>query len=240
MSVGELDMERLVALILMAESGSFGSSSGGALASLTALFLSLAIQALGGAAVFVYNTGVSAEIGDKPSSFGSLGSSFGSVSDYESGSFRLEDDVRGYGPVMFDDNQVTLQLRERDPVRSAILIVTLDDLSMQDNQCTYTGRSPMLNNATVAGWSARVIGNRFREIPGSVSLSATTFGLMNMTVHNQATHCLRVVGVVTTDAPNHVQIEAVTGRPCDELKEEVHDVDLIGEMPSHAAIRPNR
>ncbi|HEY2853200.1 MAG TPA: hypothetical protein VGJ18_10160 [Gemmatimonadaceae bacterium] len=115
------------------------------------------------------------------------------------------------GTVQFDDNQVELDLTQspeaektgglsthgmigiggRSFAFSSIMILTLDDVSFQDNQCVCTLLGDIvLVNALVIGYSLRVHSNRFTESLILSLFSAITFGLANMTTHNQATRCI--------------------------------------------------
>jgi hypothetical protein len=115
------------------------------------------------------------------------------------------------GTVRFDDNQVHLDLTQSparvgpEPVKanapagaaarstafSSIMIITLDDVSFQDNQCVCTLLGDiLLVNAIVVGYSLRVHSNRFTESLILSLFSAITFGVANMTTHNQATRCI--------------------------------------------------
>jgi Family of unknown function (DUF6519) len=125
--------------------------------------------------------------------------------------------VRGLGTapgtVLFDDNVCSLAL---DPDRTtqgqgarlppAILVFSLDDVGFQDNQCDCvvpTGTLPLAN--VLFGISVRAVSNRFKETPGRALYSAWTLGIMNMTAHNQANHCLLVTGtLLMQDQPNQV------------------------------------
>jgi len=123
---------------------------------------------------------------------------------------RVIDQIPPQGPVMFNDNQVTF-----DTFNSAatialcsVAILSLDDVAMQDNQCMVDRLFDFVPiNAFVFGFvSARVQGNRFREITNFdlltedvadgafVPLSALTFGLLNATELNQGTHCFLRLG----------------------------------------------
>lgn len=124
------------------------------------------------------------------------------------------------GNVLFDDNQCVLDLVHapgRGPalpgnfLLPAILILSLDDLGFQDNQCDCLVREgQMVAAAFLLGlYSVRVVSNRFKETLGRALFSAVSFALMNMTAHNQANHCLMVVGpLLMQDKPNHVLVSA--------------------------------
>ena len=98
------------------------------------------------------------------------------------------------GKTLFTENQTTLDLMDepRAVGISSIAIVTLDDLGMTDNQCEVTTTNTFLIvDALLAGGSVRVADNRFAETWMHATLSAWSIGLMNTTVDNQSTHCLR-------------------------------------------------
>jgi hypothetical protein len=125
------------------------------------------------------------------------------------------------GNVLFDDNQCVLDL-VRGPssqgpalpgnfLLPAILILSLDDVGFQDNQCDCLIKDGVMPFAVVLLGlaSQRAVSNRFKETLGKALFSAVTFALMNMTTHNQANHCLKVVGPLLEQAqPNHVLIGA--------------------------------
>ena len=100
------------------------------------------------------------------------------------------------GPVVFSQNRCSLhQTFEAPEASSSIWISTFDDLGFHDNQCWMaTGIRTVDIDAALTGVTVRVTGCRFQEIPGTVSLSALTFGLMNITSLNEATHPLGALG----------------------------------------------
>jgi hypothetical protein len=132
------------------------------------------------------------------------------------------------GTVMFNDNQVELDLSVspdgtstqimssayhknaalgRSFTFSSIMIITLDDVSFQDNQCVCTLFGDIvLANAIVLGYSTRVHSNRFTEGLFLSLFSAITFGVANMTTHNQATRCILALptALTTIKVPNTI------------------------------------
>jgi hypothetical protein len=105
----------------------------------------------------------------------------------------------GNGNVLFNDNQVMLDLTDRTGFQlgvSSIATVTLDDLAFENNQCDISYDlifdEFFLTNVIAIGWTMRVHGNRIKEaILGSL-LSALTLSLFaNITSHNQGTHCIK-------------------------------------------------
>ncbi len=98
------------------------------------------------------------------------------------------------GRVLFTENQVTLDITQQ-PFGfglSSILIFTLDDLGLTDNQCEITSTAVFfLLDAFFFAGSVREADNRFSETWGRVALSAWSLGIMNTTTDNQSTHCLK-------------------------------------------------
>jgi hypothetical protein len=97
------------------------------------------------------------------------------------------------GKTLVTENQITLDLiDEAVALRiSSILVVTLDDLGMTDNQCEVTTTNVFCAaDAVLLGGSVRVADNRFSETWMRTRFSALSFGIMNTTTDNQSTHCL--------------------------------------------------
>jgi hypothetical protein len=127
---------------------------------------------------------------------------------------------------LFDDNQCLLDLVHRRGKGAtvaagaqlpAIAILTLDDLGFADNQCEcYLGQATMAVATVLVGLiSLRAADNRFSETLGKAQFSALTLALMNMTVNNQANHCLRIIGLLRQQAvPNHVLVTAFQSEYC--------------------------
>lgn len=99
------------------------------------------------------------------------------------------------GKTLITENQITLDLiDEAVGLRiSSIMVVTLDDLGMTDNQCEVTTTNVFCAaDAVLLGGSVRVADNRFSETWMRAKYSALSFGIMNTTTDNQSTHCLLV------------------------------------------------
>jgi hypothetical protein len=86
-------------------------------------------------------------------------------------------------------------------VISSILIASLDDIGFSDNQCdailpTNDNGSMefMLSHVLLGAWSVRMADNRVKEGIPNAFASAITFGMMNATTNNQATHCIFPIG----------------------------------------------
>jgi hypothetical protein len=143
-------------------------------------------------------------------SMGSLGSQMITPSYASQGSAAVGvDAVLAGGLVTFDDNQVVLDLAEREfsLALCSVLLLSLDDVSCHDNQMDcQLAVDFVLANALALGFTCRASGNRFREDIFRTLRSAVTAGIMNMTHHNHGTHCISVLGPdsATADEPNHV------------------------------------
>jgi hypothetical protein len=138
------------------------------------------------------------------------------------------------GSVLFTNNQCMLQSVE---VRSkqlagvnqtggfdfgaSIAIITFDDIGFHDNQCEclFAQGSLLTDVALLALMSVRASDNRFKEVVRSVAFSAITFGRLNMTTDNQATHCLLIAGPAATrvNSPNTILVQAAECRRFNEL-----------------------
>jgi hypothetical protein len=103
------------------------------------------------------------------------------------------------GKTLVVENQITLDLID-DPFGfgiSSILIFTLDDLGMTDNQCEITTTSVFFFlDAILFGGSVRVADNRFSETWMHAGFSALSVGGMNTTTDNQSTHCLLALALL--------------------------------------------
>ena len=129
------------------------------------------------------------------------------------------------GNVSFTDNQVVLDLLERGVSLSfsSILIMTLDDLAFEDNQCDASLFDDfLLSQAILFGFSSRTSGNRFKEGFFNAFFSAATFGFLNHTANNQATHCMMIRPKppypYTFDAGNSIVVTSVFPDLCGTLE----------------------
>ena len=125
------------------------------------------------------------------------------------------------GTVLFSDNQVTLELVATGATFTftSIMIGALDDIGFNSNQCTCNLLDDFVySQAFLLGLSVRATDNRFTEGLFNAALSAATFGLfMNITAHNQSTHCLliRPPPPPTIAAPNMVLVGLNNPDACD-------------------------
>lgn len=98
------------------------------------------------------------------------------------------------GKTLISENQITLDVADHPDFEfqiSSILIFSLDDLAVVDNQCEISSTTVFSYiDALLIGGSVRVADNRFAETWMRTFLSAWSIGLMNTTTDNQATHCM--------------------------------------------------
>lgn len=148
---------------------------------------------LGGGVVSLVNLGVSNEL-----YLQLLGlSGLGLLDDLE---FDPGDEERASffgGNLLFHDNQVVFDaLRpETSALLSAVLLLSLDDVSAEGNQSDCHLEIDFLaTNLLALGWSVRAADNRFKEGFFTALLSAVTVGLFNATTNNQGTHCFWAIG----------------------------------------------
>jgi hypothetical protein len=184
--------------------------------------LSSLMDRLGGALAFIANLGLSNEAGLQLLAFKSTQNL---VVDPD-GQRRAAADPRprldplpaiaAGGTTSFNDNRCFLDLLEKrsDIVLSAVILFTLDDLSVQDNQivCDLGQGDLLVFNLLAFAWSVRVIGNRLQESAFLQAVSAFTFALtMNTTAHNQSTHCLMVLALLAAWKVDVANLVLATG-----------------------------
>ncbi len=104
----------------------------------------------------------------------------------------------GNGNVLFNDNQVMLDLTDRTGFElglTSIAIATLDDVSFQNNQCDMSFDIVdefLLTQLFLFGLTARVSNNRLKESVLGCLFSGVTLSLFaNTTAVNQCTHCIK-------------------------------------------------
>lgn len=98
------------------------------------------------------------------------------------------------GNVLFNDNQVVTDLTETDATFaiSSVLIVSMDDVTIQDNQldCDFY-LDFMFTNLLAVGMTLRINDNRMKETVFITLYSSIGLGwIFNNTSDNQATHCI--------------------------------------------------
>lgn len=181
-----------------------------------------ALAAWGGVTVRILNLGISYEIVDMFTGMQSVQNSPAAGNTDTSATttnVSIDAGLVG-GKVLFNDNQVFLSLRGREDavIVSSVLLISMDDVSKHGNQCECRiGIRPLLTNAFVLAWSARVADNRYQERlvfsnreQQSTGFSAVTMASMNSTTDNQGTRCFSVTGFYETlriNAPNRSLVE---------------------------------
>ena len=138
------------------------------------------------------------------------------------------------GNVLFANNQCVLDLlghRNEDPFSdplanrviaqiplSSIAIFSLDDIAFHGNQCDSILRDDgVITQVMLFGFSVRAHDNRLKESLYRAVYSALTLGIMNMTTHNQSTHCLLRLApaIYLVRAPNTVLIDPTESKRCE-------------------------
>lgn len=97
------------------------------------------------------------------------------------------------GATLFNNNQI----RQGIPNKSATstLVVTMDDLGIDGNQCYVLNEQAILINLACMANTVRVSDNRFREFSPNAYISMySTATMMNTASYNQADHCILVRG----------------------------------------------
>ncbi|PYV17187.1 MAG: hypothetical protein DMG07_06390 [Acidobacteria bacterium] len=127
--------------------------------------------------------------------------------------------ILGGGLVLFAANQVTLDLIEAGATfgGAAILIVSLDDVGFLDNQATaQLADDFLLVNTVLFGSSVRASDNRWQEPVARALYSALTFGFMNVTAQNTATHCIVAFAPpkLLVSGPNVILLNQYLQDPC--------------------------
>jgi hypothetical protein len=193
-------------------SGGVKARRASAAASSSTLAAISSLETLGGAVVTILNLGVSRELAGLLANYSSMASHQASYETAASGEAVGAARARvaalvADGNVLFNDNQVLLEssARRSGAATSAVLILSLDDVSMSSNQSDCDVLERLISGTIVFGWSARVNSNRFKETIGRASLSALTAAFMNTTVDNIGTHCIIAVPITpkVTAQPNH-------------------------------------
>lgn len=136
--------------------------------------------------------------------------------------------IAASGQILFDDNQVNLDLLRApiNQVASVVALLTLDDVGMADNQVEvdriFDG---IAQTVRIFAFSTRVLGNRVKDGlgigRGSPGLSiASTAVALNITANNQTSRCIAVhvsAGGLKTAAPNQVLMTLTSPRACDNV-----------------------
>jgi hypothetical protein len=134
------------------------------------------------------------------------------------------------GQVLFNSNQVNLDLLATglSLALTSVLILSLDDVGFDGNQCEANLFDDfLLTNTLILALSQRATNNRWKEgllnVTSWMSAFTLTF-LMNTTTDNQGTHCIIARGLPThiVDDHNIVLLQGVLGENegfCDGFNE---------------------
>jgi hypothetical protein len=124
------------------------------------------------------------------------------------------------GRVLFHGNQVTFYdarvsrhetlpaaIESKDYLSCALLLVSSDDISLQDNQIRAELPGAFLRTDTFAlGNTVRTSGNRFAEVPERCFMSYRALAAFTITTANQATHCIVAEGGQVIEQQNQVMV----------------------------------
>lgn len=124
---------------------------------------------------------------------------------------------RPCGKIQFHDNQVSFVMEDAAPGLdfSSVLLASLDDVSAQANQLEHhTQRRLVLGDLLALGVTVRSSDNRLAETWGRALNSILSVGLMNTAADNQATHCIRALGLQRAVHHNLVLAEAFCKDAC--------------------------
>jgi hypothetical protein len=118
---------------------------------------------------------------------------------------------------------------------SSVSIWSLDDIGVHDNQCLTTiPEGTLLTQLFTFGNTVRATGNRFKEGVQDAIFSAITLATLNITAHNEATHCLVVRpkpvanDTRAIDGPNLVMVTGDLRKQCDAFEAAFGDFGRLG------------
>jgi hypothetical protein len=119
------------------------------------------------------------------------------------------------GRILFENNQVTFKPRVTPPPAAGItcFLATFDDVAVEGNEFVTEQSVVMLADVSAVGFTCRLTGNRFSEVPFTAFFSSMALGQQAMTSLNQATHCLFTGGIDPFQQNNQVAINAL----CEQL-----------------------
>jgi hypothetical protein len=121
------------------------------------------------------------------------------------------------GKLMFNDNQVSFLMADapRGMELSSVLLLSLDDVSANDNQLEWhTQQRLLLADLLAAGFTVRSNDNRLAETWGRAVRSLLSLALMNTAADNQSTHCISALGLQRAVHHNLALAEAFCPDAC--------------------------
>ncbi|MEM1319223.1 MAG: DUF6519 domain-containing protein [Bacteroidota bacterium] len=149
------------------------------------------------------------------------------------------------GRTLFTNNQVTLDLRNRESTIaiSSQLIISLDDVAYNSNQAevsAFFSRAAqsadiVIFDAILVGYSVRSNDNRFQEGYSLTLYSLFSLGYMNTALGNHSTYCLLLYGTLTPDNYLFNQSNKVRrANRCDESYDQIGASQGIPKMKQAA------
>ncbi|WP_121062633.1 right-handed parallel beta-helix repeat-containing protein [Chachezhania antarctica] len=171
----------------------------------------LILSIMGGDVVAMANMGVSNEI-----YLQNTGLSDTLIGGDQELGFDTPGDLKVGGDIMLNDNQIRLDGMDGQSSAgiSAVALASLDSVMVNDNQISLDLDADFMGvNLLAIGWSVHASSNRLKEPLANCFVSALTWGLMNTTAMNQASHCVLAFGPAATlmDAGNTELIETIWG-----------------------------
>jgi hypothetical protein len=121
------------------------------------------------------------------------------------------------GKLMFNDNQVSFQMRDapRGLELSSAMLLSLDDAAACDNQFEYhTEQRRVLADLWAMGFTVRTNDNRLAETWGRAAVSLLSLGLLNTAADNQSTHCISAQGLQRAVHDNLILAQAFCADAC--------------------------
>ena len=188
----------------------------------------LILSMLGGDVVAMANMGVSNEI-----YLQNAGISDMLIGGDQELGFDTPGELKVGGDIMLKDNQIRLDGMDglTSMGISAVALASLDNVMVNDNQISLDLDADFMGvNLLALGWSVHASSNRLKEPLANCFVSALTWGLMNTTSLNQASHCVLPFGPARTrfDQGNTELIETIwaalagpdnAGRLCAQMRE---------------------
>jgi hypothetical protein len=176
-----------------------------------------------GAAVYIVNLGSSEDLGFLLT-YGLEGFQLANALRYAAadGAVKLPSPFPTQGHILFNDNQVNLEVSSYHVAASVIRLHSYDDISMEANQCACRMVDGFVDtNVVITAASLRAVDNRLQATPGRAILSGYTFGFFNATTGNQANHCIVAIGhpKLSMSPDNRVLQDLWTDDACGDFKQ---------------------
>lgn len=137
------------------------------------------------------------------------------------------------GKLMFDDNQVSFLMQDapRGLDLSSVLLLSLDDIGVNDNQFEcHMERRLVFSDVVALAPTVRSNDNRLAETWGRAIWSLYSIGLLNTAADNQSTHCISAIGLKTAVHHNLTLAEAFCDKACGDRGRFVKTPFVAGQM----------